>query len=170
MRKGVLAALAVLLAGHGMAFAQQYGSSTAGHFGDLPAKAPAPGDVDAQAETFGFYGSGEYLLWWIKNGRVPPLVTGGDKGVPGSPGTRILVDSLDFVDDLRQGGRFALGYRFETIPSVGVEANYFFLSDQLADVGFSSGGDPVLGRPYLDVATGMPAATLISSPGVAAGT
>ena len=43
--------------------------------------------------------SGEYLFWWFKNGRVPPLVTAGGDGKLGSPGTRVLVDSLDFDDD-----------------------------------------------------------------------
>src|SRR5262245_56791462 len=129
MRKRVLAALAALLTGHGLTFAQQHGPYPAGHLGDLPEQAPALCAMDVQAKTCGVYGSGEYLLWWIKNGRVLPLVTGGGNGVPGSPGTRILVDSLDFVDDFRQGGRFALGYRFESAPSLGVEANYFVLSD-----------------------------------------
>jgi hypothetical protein len=190
MRKGALAALTILLAGHGLGFAQQSGSypgpvsreplpppaarpSALGEgilpLGDPPGPAPAPGDVDAQGRPFGLWGSAECLLWWLKSGRVPPLVTAGGNGVPGSPGTRILVDSLDFVDDFRQGGRFTLGYHFETAPSLGVEANYFFLSDRQGDQHFSSGGDPVLGRPYLDTATGRPAATLISAPGVAAG-
>jgi hypothetical protein len=219
MRKRFLAALTVLLAGHGLAFTQQYGSYPArpswGPTGPppegmaawpaLPAATAAPvnrvsqpaavaaptpppatnsppnifnpdpvsrephGDVDAQAETFGFWGSGEYLLWWSKNGRVPPLVTAGGNGVPGSSGTQVLVDNLNFDDDFRQGGRFALGYNFETIPFLGVEANFFFLSDRQSGDSFSSGGAPVLGRPFINVATGRPDATLIASPGIATG-
>jgi hypothetical protein len=214
MRRGFLAALTVLLAGHGLAFAQQFGSSSVGHSwgvtgpppaprsppnnfipdpvsgeplpptaarssaigdeilprGDLPDQAPAQADGDTQARPFGFRASGEYLLWWIKNGRVPPLVTVGGNGVPGSPGTRILVDNLDFDDDFRPSGRFALGYRFETVPNIGIEANYFFLSAWQTNECFASSGDPALGRPYINVATGRPAATLAASPGVAAGT
>lgn len=188
MRKGILAALTALLASHGLAFAQQDGShpvdqsappptaarssSRGDQFlprGELQENALTCGDVDAQAQTCGFWGRGQYLLWWFKNGRVPPLVTVGGNGVIGSPGTRVLLDNLDFVDDFRQGSRFTLGYRFESNPLVGVEASYFFLSDGQADVRFSSSGDPLLGRPYIDVATGLPAATLISSPGIAAG-
>jgi hypothetical protein len=221
MRKGFLAALTVLLAGHGLAFAQQSGSDPAGLSGGrtgppngvvgcpavpaataapvnrvnqpaaeavaAPTPPPAPnsppnifdpdpvsgepyGDVDAQAETFGFRGSGEYLLWWFKNGRVPPLVTAGGNGKLASPGTRVLVDNLNFDDDVRQGGRFALGYHFETNPRIGVEASYFFLSDRQTDVSFSSGGDPVLAQPFINVATGKPDAQLVAFPGVAAGT
>jgi putative beta barrel porin BBP7 len=190
MRIRSLAALTVLLIGHRLALAQQYGpypdptgrepvpptaarSSGIGDqilsLGDLPDGAPAPGDVDAQAETFGFWGSGEYLLWWFKNGRVPPLVTAGGNGKLGSPGTQVLLDNLNFDDDARQGGRFALGYHFETLPFLSVEANYFFLTDRQPDVGFSSSGDPILGRPFINAATGLPDATLISSPGIAAG-
>jgi hypothetical protein len=204
MRKGFLAALSVLLAGHGLAFAQQDGSYPGGHsWGPpgpvtrvsqpaaetvaTPTPPPAmnsppdngnldpvcrepPGDGDAQAQPFGLWGSGEYLLWWIKNGRVPPLVTAGGDGKPGSAGTQVLVDNLNFDDGVRQGGRFTLGYHLGTIPAVGVEASYFFLSDRQTDVRFSSGGDPLLAQPFLNVATGMPDANLVAKPGTAVGT
>jgi hypothetical protein len=198
MRNGFLEALTVLLAGHGLAFAQEYGSypvnrvsqpSTPPATEVVAAPTPLPatnsplnifnpdlvsrepcGDVDAQANTFGFRGSGEYLLWWFKNGRIPPLVTAGGNGVLGSPGTRVLVDNLNFDDDVRQGGRFALGYHFESIPFIGVEANYFFLSDRQSDVRFSSSGDPVLAQPFINVATGKPDANLVAVPGMVAGT
>jgi hypothetical protein len=198
MRTGLLAALTVLLASHGLTFAQPDGSYPAGS--PLPpegvagrpaataAPMPAPamsslpnltnldpascepcGDVDAQARPFGFRGSGEYLLWWFKNGAVPPLATAGGNGGPGATGTQVLVDNLSFDEDLRQGGRFALGYYFETIPFLGIEANHFFLADGQSDFRFASSGAPVLGRPFLNVVTGLPDATLIASPGIAAG-
>jgi hypothetical protein len=127
------------------------------------------GDVDAQVRPSGFWGSGEYLLWWFKNGRVPALATAGGNGILGSPGTRVLVDNLNFDDDVRQGGRFALGYQFEAIPFIGVEADYLFVSDRQTDVRFSSGGDPVLAQPFINAATGKPDANLVALPGVAAG-
>ena len=175
MRIGLLAALTLLLTTAGLALGEHGNAASRESIGeenfplgDLSDKALTHGDVKAEAETFGFWVSAEYLLWWIKNGQVPPLVTAGGNGVIGSPGTRVLLDDLNFVDDFRQGGRFALGYRFESNPSVTIEASYFFLSDAQEDARFSSSG-PVLGRPYIDVATGKPAATLISSPGIAAG-
>lgn len=42
------------------------------------------------------------------------------------------------------------------------------MADADAQVRFASSG-PILGRPYIDVATGKPAVTLIASPGIAAG-
>ena len=136
---------------------------------EAPNKAVALGSDNAQVGTFGLWGSAEHLLWWIKNDRVPPLVTAGDNGVSGAPGTRVLLDDLNFADDFRQGGRFTLGYHFESAPVIGVEASYFFLPDGQTEASFSSNGNPVLARPYIDVKTGMPAATLISSPGIAVG-
>lgn len=127
------------------------------------------GDGDVRATASGFRGSGEYLLWWFENGRVPPLVTAGGDGVPDSRGTRVLLDDLDFDGDARHGGRFVLSYQFETTRSIGVEPIFFFLSDRQSDVSFSSSGDPVLGRPFINVATGMPDATLVAAPGIAAG-
>jgi hypothetical protein len=109
-------------------------------------------------------------LWWFKNGRVPPLVTAGGDGKPGSPGTAVLVDNLNFDDGVRQGGRFALGYQFQTEPRVGVEADYFFLASRRSDARFSSGGSPVLAQPFIDAVTGGRDATLVAAPGVAAGT
>lgn len=136
---------------------------------EVRSKTIALDDGNAQVRTFGLWGSAELLLWWIKNDRVPPLVTAGGNGVIGAPGTRVLLDDLDFADDFRQGGRFTLGYNFESAPVIGVEASYFFLPDGGSEVSFSSNSNPVLGRPYIDVKTGMPAATLIASPGTAVG-
>jgi hypothetical protein len=187
MRNGFLAALTVLLTGHGLAFAQQYGSYSAGAEA-IAAQMPPPamnaprnlldpgpcgrepcGDTDAQDRTFGFRGSGDYLLWWFKNGRIPPLATAGGSGVLGSPGTRALIDNLNFDDGSRQGGRFALGYDFATAPFLGVEASYFFLPDRRTGVAFASGGDPVLAQPFLNAVTGKPDANLVALPGVATG-
>ncbi len=140
MRIGLLAALTLLLTTAGLALGENANAASRESIGeenfplgDLSDKALTHGDVKAEAETFGFWVSAEYLLWWIKNGQVPPLVTAGGNGVIGSPGTRVLLDDLNFVDDFRQGGRFALGYRFESNPPVSIEASYFFLSDAQED-------------------------------------
>jgi hypothetical protein len=173
MRNGFLAALTVLLAGHGWAVAQQP-PPAADSPPDVcipePVRWESPGDADSRGGTCGFWASGEYLLWWLKNGRVPPLVTAGGNGVPGSPGTQVLLDNLNFADDVRQGGRFALGYHFEAAPFLGVEASSFFLTDRRSDAGFSSTAYPVLGRPFVNAATGKPDVTLVASPGISAGT
>lgn len=168
MRKGLLAALAVLLAGHGLALAQQCCPPVQPC--DLCDQAPACGDVDVQAKPCCFWGSGEYLLWWFKSGQVPPLVTAGGSGVLGAPGTRVLLDNLDFDDDVRPGGRFALSYQFAANPCVGIEASYFFVADRQSAVHFSSGDDPILARPFFNITTGTPDVFEIDAPGQAVGT
>jgi hypothetical protein len=180
MRTGILAALTVLVAGE-LAFARQYGPDPAGQSGGPmdsspiiinpdPVSPEPPGDLDAQAKTFGFWASGEYLLWWLKNGRAPPLVTAGDDGKVGSPGTQVLLDNLSFDDDVRQGGRFALGYQLANSPLLGIEANYFFLADRQSDARFSSDRNPVLAQPFINAVQGTPDATLVAAPGIATGT
>jgi len=145
MKKGCLAALIVLLMSHGIALAQ--------------------GSVD----TGSFQASGEYLHWWTKNSRIPPLATAGGDGKIGSPGTQVLVDSLDFVNNPTSGGRFSLSYRPESMPSIGFEANYFFLSDRRGNLRFSSEGDPILAQPFINVANGQPDANLVAVPGSVVG-
>jgi hypothetical protein len=157
MARGLLAGLAALLIGQGSTFAQEFDSRPAC-------------EEECQADNCGFWGSGEYLLWWFKNGTIPPLATAGGDGKLGSPGTQILVDDLDFDGEFRQGGRFALGYRFERRPCLGVEAGYFFLADRQSVVRFSSTGNPVLAQPFVNAVSGLPDAARVADPGNASGT
>jgi hypothetical protein len=101
-------------------------------------KAPLVDGHAGPGRTIGLWVSGESLLWWTKNGRIAPVVTAGGSGVLGSAGTRVLVDNLDFDNDVRPGARFALGYNFVKDPLVGIEAGYFFLAERQSEVSFSS--------------------------------
>src|SRR6266705_3382752 len=172
MRIEYFALLSLLITGARLIFGEQFDAISQDsapeenlHLGAFD-KTLARDGVNAQAETFGLWISAETLLWWLKSEDVPPLVTAGGNGVIGSRGTQ--VDDLNFVDDFRQGGRFVVGYRFESNPAISIEASGFFLTGADAQVSFASSG-PILGRPYIDLDTGKPAVTLISSPGVAAG-
>jgi hypothetical protein len=160
MRKVLCAALVVCLAAPSLAFAQPDGPAPEVFLEDWP----------DQSNPGGFRFSGEYLLWWFKNGSVPPLVTAGGDGVLGSPGTRVLLDDLDFDDDVRHGGRFSLGYQFAANPCIGVEAGFFFVANRQSAVRFSASDDPILVRPFFSITTGAPGAFLVNSPGEAAGT
>jgi len=148
MRLAFAAALTVLAAGHGVALAQE--------------------DVTPSA---GVHASFEYLSAWIKNARVPPLVTADGNGVPGTAGTRVVLDNLDFADRARQGGQLTLGYRFERAAPADIEVSYFFLPGSRSEASFASmpSGEPLIARPFINVATGLPDATRVSSPGVASG-
>jgi hypothetical protein len=124
--------------------------------------------------------SGEYLLWWIKGSRVPPLVTTGPAdptqvpppGAPGAAGTTALFggDSLD--RDPLSGGRFTAGYWLNCSQTVGLEASYFFLGPRSSDFGTASTGAPgsaVIARPFFDLSSGLPNSELIAFPGLAGG-
>jgi hypothetical protein len=179
MTKVLLAPLIILLTGQSLAFAPQSGLGetesapanrdqrlTAEHKSGIgPAQKPAPsGGKDSR-----WQGSVEYLLWWFKDGSLPPLVTAGGNGKLGSPGTRVLVDNLDFTGGARQGVRFDLAYHARSIPWLRIEANYFFVGDKQRDASFSSDSEPVLAQPFIDAVTGIRDATLVASPGLATG-
>ena len=81
-----------MLVGHGLAFAEQAHSNPnpigrePPPVGNRSARVPASGGINPQANPFGLWASGEYLLWWTKSGRLPALVTAGGNGVVGLAG------------------------------------------------------------------------------------
>lgn len=116
----------------------------------------------------------EYLLWFTKTGRVPPLLTTGlntDK-IPGaldSPSTRVLFGGeLDYHE--RNGGRFTLGYFLDDADRFSLEAGYLFLGTRVLSYTRSSAGNPVLARPFFDVVNNRQDASLTAFPGLITGT
>lgn len=110
-----------------------------------------------------FWARGEYLLWWIKDQALPPLVTTSTSqqavGRLGFPDTKVLYGGL--VDgELRQGARFTMGGELGTLSFcgccclAGVEANFFWLEHHDNPYKEFSAGDPVLARPFFDVNLG----------------
>ncbi len=108
------------------------------------------------------------LLWSIKTSQVPPLVTAGGNGVIGGPGTHVLLDNLDFAADPKSGVRYTSGYRLGSDPYSGMELSIFVLDRQQRGIRYISDG-PVLGRPYINATSGLPAATLAAAPGISTG-
>jgi hypothetical protein len=153
-----LLTLLALFASCGLTLAQEHLT-----IGELCAEESACAPARCWAST-------EYLGWWLKNVPVPPLVTAGGDGVLGSPGTRVLVDQLEFMDSYRGGVRVTAGCRLDDTSSASIEGGFFYLADGQAEVGFASPGTPVLARPFIDAVTGQPAVTRIASPGNALGT
>ena len=86
-----------------------------------------------------FWGSGEFLLWSIKQGHVPPLATTGtlaSGGVRGPGTTTLFGGDQDY--DARLGGRFTIGYWLDSCQTKGIEASYFFLNGPSNDFSASS--------------------------------
>jgi hypothetical protein len=123
-----------------------------------------------------FWGSAEYLLWSIKDTRLPPLVTTGppaSAGILGLPGTTVLFGNGDVDNDERHGGRFGLGWWCDDCQLFGVEGNYLFLGSRATGFTAGSSGAPgslLLSRPFFDVLAGAENAQLVAVPGVMGGT
>jgi hypothetical protein len=179
----ILAALA--LAG------QAFGQAPAGPPAPAPAPAPTftpfpelrPGSVPppadaplAVAEGQRFWGDAEYLLGWVSGGRLPPLVTTSPPdtpraaaGVIGQDRTTVLYGFTPVNTQVRSGGRAALGYWLDPDRTWGAEAGFFFLESAHTSFFASSGGIPILARPFNDVVANAAASALVAFPGVSSG-
>jgi hypothetical protein len=118
----------------------------------------------------------EALLWWMKGASLPPLFTTSPAGTPanlagvlGAPGTTVLFGGSEFGAEQRVGGRWSAGYGFGDNCLWGISGDAFVLEGKAAHFGASSGGDPILARPFLDATTGLQNAELIAFPGLLAG-
>jgi Putative beta barrel porin-7 (BBP7) len=126
-----------------------------------------PGRVWAEAD---------YLLWWMKGASLPPLVTTSPAGTPqaragvlGVPGTVVLFGGSDVNADLHSGGRFTLGTWLDDSQRFGIEGDYFLLESKAAGFSASSGGNPILARPFFDVLSNRAASELVALPGLSTG-
>lgn len=120
--------------------------------------------------------SAEYLLWWTKGDRLPPLLTTSpaatplaDAGVLGKPGTRVLFGDERVNDDVRSGGRFTLGAWVNEEHTLGVEGNFFFLAEETTDFRAASDGIPILARPFFNVLTNAQDSLKVAFPGLVSG-
>jgi hypothetical protein len=117
--------------------------------------------------------SAEYLLWWIKDSHLPPLVTANATAplaTLATPGTRTLFGGNGLDHEAFSGGRFRAGFWLDECQTIGLEAGYFFLSPNAVRFSAGTAGAPALSRPFFDVLTGMQSAQAVSAPGVLAGT
>jgi len=119
----------------------------------------------------------EYVLWLVKNGQTPPLLSTGlntspTPGVLGSGGRSIYGGDIDLHE--RHGGLFTIGYGFDDVGCAALELIYGFSGPQ--KVGFtttslgSTAAFPVLARPFFDVVNNKEDASLVAFPGLVAGT
>src|SRR6516165_1338213 len=99
----------------------------------------------------------EYLLWWTKSARVPPLVTSGttsSAGILGREGTVVLVGNSGLDENPRSGLRIGGGFWLDDCHTLGLEGSYFFLGQRSSDSSFAGSGapgTPVLARPFFNV-------------------
>jgi hypothetical protein len=112
----------------------------------------------------------EFILWWLREGRVPPLLTtssAGSAGILGRPDTHVLYGDQRLETrhgDRFNGTRFGLGYWLNDEHALGVEVSAFFLERDSTHFKAVSDGSQVLARPFLDAVTGSPASEVIAGP------
>lgn len=124
-----------------------------------------------------FWASGEYLAWQFKGMDIPPLVVRGevnDNGTTGDPtddffdNAVVVYGGNQVLDQVRSGARVTLGYYFDDYGKWGIQGDYITFG-KVTDH-FEDGGDgisPIVGRPFIDATTGLPAVEDVSFPGIA---
>src|SRR5262249_22525178 len=115
-----------------------------------------------------WYVSAEYLAWWMRGNRVPPLVTTGSitdpvPGALGQPGTQVLFGGNNLGTGAASGARFMAGYWLTRDHCLGLEGGYWFLGSKVNNFSASSQGNPPLFRPFVNE-TGAEDVELVAVP------
>jgi hypothetical protein len=119
-----------------------------------------------------WYGSAEYLLWFIRGQNVPPLLTTGPlfastPGAIGQLGTTVLYGNNIQANNPYSGMRLRGGYWFGDGHGLGLDLGGFFLGGNNTNFSSSSMGVPFLGRPFTNALTGLQDVEAVAAPGLA---
>ena len=123
-----------------------------------------------------FWVEADYLLWFLRGAPVPPLVTASVPGTPrsaagvlGVPTTTTLFGGNSINGNSRSGLLIRAGTWLNDCHTFGIEGNFFFLGNNAGNgtfSGTSDAGAAPISRPFTNALTGLPAAELVSFPGV----
>lgn len=120
-----------------------------------------------------FWVTGEYLLSWLKDAPLVPLITTSPAGTPsisagvlGQPGTTILFGNHDIDINARSGFRIDCGLYLDEKRQFTLEGNGFWIASKNQHFNASSTGDPILARPFFNVSSSQENASLIAFPGL----
>lgn len=122
-----------------------------------------------------WYGSAEYLLWFIRGQTLPPLLTTGPltaavPGALGQPGTTVLYGGNTYDNNPYSGVRLRGGYWFNDSHGLGLDLGGFFLGSNSNNFTASSMGFPFLARPFFNALTGAQDIEAVAAPTGLAGT
>ncbi|MBX7166093.1 MAG: BBP7 family outer membrane beta-barrel protein [Pirellulales bacterium] len=113
------------------------------------------------------------LSWYTRSINYPPLATSSPDGTPqavagvlGQPTTTVLFGNQDLDNDPRAGGRINFGLWLIDGQFLGVQGDYFALDEEKNTFSAESTGDPILARPFNNVQTMTPDASIIAGNGI----
>lgn len=120
---------------------------------------------------------GDYLLAWMKKGHIDaPLITTGSAGdaVPGAigqPGTTVVYGNQHYDYNRVSGVRGMIGGYGGTDRDLcfDIDGFWIFSNEKHFHQSSNSDGSPLIARPFINVATGLEDAELVSSPGLFSG-
>ncbi len=122
---------------------------------------------------------GESLLWFLRGGQTPPLLTTSpastpqvQAGVLGPTTTTVLFGDQELNTGLHAGGRLSFGLWLDRCEESGVEFSYLILGTNTDSYSNASMGNPILARPFYDVnpAVAAQSSQLIAYPNTSNGT
>ncbi|MBM4073877.1 MAG: hypothetical protein FJ271_33905 [Planctomycetes bacterium] len=109
-----------------------------------------------------WYGSAEYLLWWLQEGRIPGLLSAGMPGTSAIPGQDPDARWINGPGRLqtRHGDRFCgiratLGCWLDAEETWAIEGEAFFLERDSTEFEAVSDGNPTLAVPRFNPAKGI---------------
>jgi hypothetical protein len=149
--------------------------ANAGPLADSVLPPPTPGGpavplTEGGVQPSRVYIYGEYLLWWLRQDKVPPLSTTSsnpfDNGILGRPTTLVLFGGDGIDGSARSGFGFGAGYWLDDCCKqewVGVRG--FYLSPRDSDFNANSAQFPTLARPFFNVNQNIEFAELTAFPG-----
>jgi hypothetical protein len=123
------------------------------------------------------WGRAEYLLWWTRGMKTPPLATTSTSpntprpqaGVVGFPDTEVLFGDSPLMESSQSGARFMLGSWLDNDQTLGLEVTYLYVGEGSDRFHGSAGDFPILARPFRDAQTSNQASQLINYPGFVQG-
>jgi hypothetical protein len=120
-----------------------------------------------------FYADAEFLLWFSKPNKLPPLVTIGafndisSTAALGEPGTTVVFGDHGYDSGARVGLRLRAGAWLNDEETFGIEAGGFWVEPSGTDFRTASNGDLPLGIPFAnaeEIVVSPETALLLASP------
>jgi hypothetical protein len=132
-----------------------------------PEPAPCdPSDRRCPGRPLHWWASAEYSFGWVSGASTPPLITA--MPAAGGPGAVLFGDG-DLNGGFRNGLELRGGLWLDECRTCGIDAGVLYLCGRSEHAAFGDTPGTVIARPFLNAATGLPDAELVSLPGVLSG-